>query len=362
MKILQVVTDTDRRGAQVFATDLGRELATRGHAVETVALAPGSHAAGLDIETLGAARLRPSTLRALRRRSRGADVVIAHGSSTLPACSLALLGRRPPFVYRQISDSLFWAPTRRRQARVRVFLARAKRIVALSASTRDVLVEHFGALPGRVSVVPNAVPAAPFPIVDRASRAAARREFALTDECLVVLSISALVPEKGVDLDIEAVAGLDDPRVYLLVVGDGPQRSELAAHALRRLGERAVFTGPLVDTRPAYAAADVMMLASRGGDSMPATILEAAFSGVAVVATPVGAITEVVVDGDTGVVVPVDDVGGLTAALKGLFEDREARAALALRARGRALEYFEIGVVATKWETVLEDVVGDRAR
>src|SRR4051812_300012 len=117
-EILQVVTDDDRRGAQVFACDLHDALERREHVVTTVALAPGV-VGGLDLPVLGSKRLAYGTLRALRRLADRHEVVIAHGSSTLPACALGLAASRTPFVYRQISDSLFWAPSRARRLRVR---------------------------------------------------------------------------------------------------------------------------------------------------------------------------------------------------------------------------------------------------
>jgi glycosyltransferase involved in cell wall biosynthesis len=355
LRILQVVTDTDRRGAQVFATDLGVALEARGHHVKTVALTAGTSSVALGLDTLGPRRLASATLRELRRVAFDAEVVIAHGSSTLPACAVGLAGTGVPFVYRQISDSLFWAPDRRRQARVRAFLARAAGVVALSAAQASVLRTHFGVGGGRLDVIPNGVPAEAFPVVDAVDRAEARSTFAIPDEALVVLTISALVPEKGVDLVIDAIARLDDERMHLLIVGDGPERSELerraAAHDAVR--ERVLFTGGVADAHQAFAAADVMVLASRGGDSMPATLVEATFCGVPVVATPVGAITDVIVDGDTGVIVPVGDAAALAAAVRALFDDPVGTRAISVRARLRSLQRFEISAIAEQWEGVL---------
>jgi glycosyltransferase involved in cell wall biosynthesis len=231
-------------------------------------------------------------------------VVVAHGSSTLPACAGGLTGAGVPFVYRQISDSLFWAPTALRRPR-RLALGRARRVVALAEQPAAVLVEHFGVRRDHLDIIPNGVPAGPYAPAGPVDRRAARAALGVPAGATVVLSISALAPEKGVDLVIDAVADLDDPDVALLMVGDGPERSALAARAGRRLGARAKVTGPLDDVAAAYAAADIVVLASRGGDSMPATLIEASFAGCALIATPVGSITEIVVDGDTGVVVPI---------------------------------------------------------
>ena len=117
-RVLQVITDTDRRGAQVFATDLGAELQDE-FDVRTVALAPGRDRA-LDVDVLGPSRRSPKTLRALRTAARHAAIVIAHGSSTLPASAVALVGSGVPFVYRQISDPVFWTPTAAKRLRVRL--------------------------------------------------------------------------------------------------------------------------------------------------------------------------------------------------------------------------------------------------
>ena len=141
--VLQVVTSSARRGAEVFATQLGAALIARDWPVETVALWPatgsGGQAATLDLDALGHRRNDPRALGALRVRTRSAAVVVGHGSSTLPFGTLATRsrpGRRGrdrvvPFVYRSIGDPAFWGSSRSRRARVGVALRRAAAVVAL---------------------------------------------------------------------------------------------------------------------------------------------------------------------------------------------------------------------------------------
>jgi glycosyltransferase involved in cell wall biosynthesis len=88
---------------------------------------------------------------------------------------------------------------------------------------------------------------------------------------------------------------------------------------------------------------------------MPATLVESAFCGIPVVATPVGAIGDVVVDGDTGLIVPVDDVDALTGAIGRLLDDPVEARAISVRARLRSLRSFEISAVAEQWERVLDE-------
>lgn len=355
MKILQVITDDDRRGAQVFATDLAPALARRGHEVVTVALAPGA-TRGLHVDVLGSTRLGLDTLRALRSRVRDADVVAAHGSTTLAACAFATTGTRVPFVYRQISDSLFWANTRARRVRVRLLLARAALVLALSSAQGEVLVEHFGVGRDRLRIIPNGVPGARFGPMDDDERARGRTHFGLGRRP-VVASVSALVPEKGIDVVIDAVAAV--PGAQLVVAGDGPARSGLERAASLRLPGRATFLGSLDDVRTLYAAADVVVLASKGGDSMPAMLIEAGLCAIPAVSTPIGAIEEIVLDGTTGFIVPVGDREALAAALRKVLDDPALGASMGAAARAHCVATFEIDVVAQQWEEALTEARGD---
>lgn len=358
LKILQVITDTDRRGAQVFAMDLGRQLAVMGHRVETVALAPGTKHPQLELRTLGMLPRRMSTLRALRVAMNQADVTIAHGSSTLIACAIAGIGLRRPWVYRQISDSRFWAPTLRRRARVAWAMRASARVVALSSGAAETLHGYLWLPLGHATVVPNGVPDSGFRPATAAETQAARRSLGLRDDAVVALYVGALVPEKGVDLAIGAVAGAEG--THLLVVGDGPQRAELEELADRVAPERVTFIGGLDDVVPAYAAADIVMLTSRGGDSMPAVLIEAGLCGLSSITCPVGEITEVVVDGVTGIVVPIGDQPAATSALARLARDPGEAHRLGAAARKHCLQRFSIEVVADQWLDVLRAVLTNR--
>jgi glycosyltransferase involved in cell wall biosynthesis len=351
--ILQVVTDTDRRGAQVFATDLHDALTRRGHHVRTVALAPG-RTGGLDLPVLGPSRRHPKTVAALRRETTRASVVAAHGSTTLPLCAMVRTTMRTPFVYRQISESMFWASTPMRRGRVRAALRLASAVVALWSGSAATLGDRLGVPARKLRVIPNGVPAERFPPVDRGRTDPARIELGLDPDRPVVLSIGALVPEKGVDLAVRATAELAD--VQLLVVGDGPERATLESLAQDVAVERVTFLGSVADPRPCFEAADAIVLPSRGGDSMPAVLIEAGFMGVPAVATPVEGIVEILDEGRAGELVPPDDVRALADALGRLVTDHDHATVLADAARAHCRAAYDIDVVAARWEKVLDDV------
>jgi glycosyltransferase involved in cell wall biosynthesis len=339
----------------VFALDLEAALAEE-FVMTTVALAPGRRR-DLDVEVLGSSRLGGRTLRSLRRMARHADVVVAHGSSTLPACAVSLLATRVPFVYRQISDPVFWTPTAARRLRVRAALSRARHVVALWTGSARVLHQRFGLPEERITVVPNGVPVRAT-ISSAASSVEARRSFALEPDQPVIAYVGALVPEKGVDIAIGALAHV--PAAQLLVAGSGPERDALERLAQSHAPGQVTFAGTVDDAWRVYDAADVVVLASRGGDSMPAVLIEAGLASLPAVATPIDAIPEVVVDGETGCLVPPGDPEALGRALRDLIGDPERSRALGDAAFRRCSTRFAMPVVAEQWAQVLRSTVQDR--
>ena len=358
LRILQVITDTDRRGAQVFATDLEAGLSQLGHYVTTVALTAGTRSPKLDVATLGRNSRGLRTLLALRRAMGDADVTIAHGSSTLLACALAGGGKRRPFVYRQISDSRFWAASWPRRLRVATYMRWPRHIVALSESAADTLVGYLHLQRRKVTVVPNGVPEGSFRRASPEERAAARAASGLPLDGMLALYVGALVPEKGVDSAIDALSSA--PGVRLAVAGNGPQRIELERRANEVAPGRVHFLGDLSEVAPAYRAADALVLSSKGGDSLPAVLIEAGLCGLPSVSCPVGAIADVVIDEVTGLMVPSDDVTALSEALVRLATDPILRERLGQAAAAHCRARFTIDVAALRWAQVLQAAARQR--
>jgi glycosyltransferase involved in cell wall biosynthesis len=353
-RVLHVITSTQRRGAETFAVDLAAALGARGVASEVAALAPGAGDT-LEVATLGPAGLAPATLRALRRRAAGAPAVVAHGSRTLPACALALAGRRTPVVYRSIGDPGAWAGGPVRRLRTRVLLGRMTAVTALWPAAVDAVHDLYGVPRARLHVLPNGVPADRCPVPDAAAGAAARARLGLPAGVPVVAAIGALSAEKRVADAIDAVAAVEG--AHLLVAGDGPERPALEVRTAATLGERAHFAGVLPGPADALAAADVVVSCSRT-EGMPGVLIEAGLSGRPAVATDVGGVAEIVRDGETGLLVRPGDVGGLTAALVRALAERSR---LGAAARAHCLATFEIGVVADGWADLLR-TLGTAAR
>ena len=138
-------------------------------------------------------------------------------------------------------------------------------------------------------------------------REAARESFGIGDELTVAL-VGALSEEKRPELAVAAVALIDG--VHLLVAGDGPLRTEIATRGITDAPGRVHVLGALADPSPVYDAADVLVLPSRT-EGLPGVLIEAGLRGLPCVATDVGYVSDIVVDGETGVLVPSGDPAAL---------------------------------------------------
>jgi len=167
----------------------------------------------------------------------------------------------------------------------------------------------------------------------------------------MVLSVGRLIPDKGMDTVIEAMAGMPGA---LTLAGTGPERERLEDLARRRGGE-VRFAG-FVDRASLsklYAGAHCVVLAARRGEGLPNVLLEAMAWGRPVIATPVAGVRELVRDGDNGLLVPPDDAKALRAALDRLAHDPALADRLGAAAR-RTAESFAWDRVRPRLEDVLE--------
>lgn len=161
----------------------------------------------------------------------------------------------------------------------------------------------------------------------------------------IVGTVARLVEQKGIDTLIAAAPAVleSHPDVRFVVVGDGPLRPELERLAQ---GMPVEFVGARDDVPEQLARFDVFALPTRF-EGLCLAVIEAQAAGVPVVATPVGGIVETVVDGETGLLVPVDDPDALAAAVRRLLDEPALAARLADEARRRARSRFSVeGMVA----------------
>lgn len=215
-------------------------------------------------------------------------------------------------------------------------------------------------LPG--VVVPPGVDVERFRPLTDDQRRQARADFGLPVDGRVIVGVSRLVPRKGFDTAIRALARIapTHPDVVLAIAGGGRDEARLRALAVE-LGAPAKFLGRVSndDLPRVYGCADVFTMLCRnrwGGleqEGFGIVFVEAAACGVPQVAGDSGGAAEAVADGETGIVVrrPDPDRGGVeqtAAAFTKLLDDPELRSRMALASRQRAVAEFSYDVLARR--------------
>lgn len=211
-------------------------------------------------------------------------------------------------------------------------------IVAVSEAVRRVLVSA-GVDGSKIAVVPGGIDAQRYRCGPSAREI--REKMGLPDGARLVGSLGSLVPHKGHSVLIEAVAKLSrtHPDLRCVIVGDGELEGRLKSLA-RDLGVGGVvdFVGFSSDVRTVVPALDVLVHPSNL-DASPNVIKEGMAMGVPVVATNVGGIPEIIVDGKSGLLVPPGDPEAMSCAISLALDDHELRKRLIDGGVARALDF-----------------------
>lgn len=322
-------------GSCAHVRSLATGLAARG--VRVTVCAPIAAEGEYDFTGAGA-QFTPDAVSALRAACAGADVVHAHGLRAGMRAALALRGggRRVPLVVTWHGGAPEPAGALGRLSRLlERRVARAAAVVLGASSDQVDLARRRGARDARLAA--PAVPAAAVPTAAAGEPAAeagkTRAELGAVERPLVI-AVGSLVARRGYALLLDAARAwrVLDPLPLLVIAGEGPLRGELARR-IEAEGLPVRLLGRRRDADRLLAAADVAVLPSRWeGRSLLAQ--EALRAGVALVATEVGGVPELV--GDAAVLVPYGDPGALAGAVAGLLHDPDRRAALALAGRAQA--------------------------
>lgn len=337
MRVLVLTTSYPRSPEDMagrFVADAARRLRAGGLSVDVVSPASFSHfgiAYGAGI--VGNLRARPwravllpamllSYLRAARRAAREADLLHAHW---LPSGAIAALCGKP-FVVQLWGTDVELAHRARPLAR---WILRRARLTICASSALAGEARTLGALD--VRVIPSGVDVPP-----------GEHEEAMPPE---VLFVGRLSPEKGVLQLVDAAQGMK-----LVLAGDGPLRGRLP---------NALGFVPHERLGPLYRRAAVVACPSLR-EGFGVVCLEAMANGAAVVASAVGGLLDLVVDGETGLLVPPGDVPALRAALQRLLGDPQLRRRLGAAARARAAAEFSWERATWSTLTAYEDALRPR--
>jgi sugar transferase (PEP-CTERM/EpsH1 system associated) len=225
----------------------------------------------------------------------------------------------------------------------------ADQILSVSETLRDDLHAAVGFPKERIRVISNGVDMSRFRIAHDGTAYKAKLGF--PSGSVVFGAIGRLVPVKCLPTLLEASTLVFDkvPHSYLVIVGDGPLRDELKAIVRRRnIAERVKFLGWRPDVPNILKALDVFVCSSES-EGMSNTILEAMASGIPVVATAVGGNAELVVHGETGLLVAWNDPNILASAVVKLLANQGVRRKMGEIGRQRVEECFSLDTMTRNY-------------
>lgn len=359
LRILQYITPSQIGGAEVHVTSLAAKLRERGHQVEVIC--PRGRPLAGELAARGLPRRCPVTFGKLDpimlgrlvwwlRRER-VEVIHTHLSTA------SLLG--------SMAARLAGVPALAtvHGLNTRTCYNWAHAIIAVSNAVKQHLVAQ-GLPADRITVIHNGIDLRAFARPDASEQV--RQSWGIPADAPVLVTVGRLAPAKGhADLLHAFALLLRDPRwrpVRLLVVGAGPLGHSLRDLAVRLgVAEQVVFTGFQREVLPFLQAAAIFVLPSvQEGLSLAA--LEAMALAKPVVACRVGGTPEVVVDGQTGLLVAPGQPAELARALACLLSDPPRARAMGLAGQQRVREAFDLDQMVSRIEEVYRRLVASRGR
>ncbi|MGA2444918.1 MAG: N-acetyl-alpha-D-glucosaminyl L-malate synthase BshA [Opitutaceae bacterium] len=357
-------------GSGILASELGEELAKRGHEVHFISYEqpfrmpvnePRVSFHPVQINTYDLFKYPDYTLplsvkMAEVSRDHGLDVLhahyaVPHATAALLACSMLPADRRPKVITTlHGTDTTLLGRDPGYGPAIRHALMRSDAVTAVSAwlerETRRVL-----AVDRPIEVIHNFFEPQP----PRRTREEVRRELGVDRE-VVLLHASNLRALKRIDLLLATAARIRPREAFKLVILAG---SDFAPYVedVRRLGltDRVIVRERVSAIEDYLQAADLGLFTS-DLESFCLSLLEAMCFACPCVATAVGGISEVVTSGTTGLLVPAGDVDALVYAVESLIRDPARRLALGQAARQRAREFFSADVIVPRYEELYRRV------
>ena len=231
-----------------------------------------------------------------------------------------------------------------------------RKIIAISEAISVVLQEHDVAA-SRIEVIRSAVDTAQFE--DAPNCDAIRSEFGIPEDALVLGAAGQLIPRKGHRYLLQAVAGLKQryPTLRLVIFGDGYLGNQLREQASSLgLGGSVQFAGFRDDLDDFMGCFDVFVHPALA-EGLGVATLKAAAASVPVIGFDAGGLPEAIVDGETGILVPPEDVDALQDAIATLVDDQGLRQRMGAAGRKRMQSEFSIDTMVTRHISLYESVL-----
>jgi glycosyltransferase involved in cell wall biosynthesis len=216
-------------------------------------------------------------------------------------------------------------------------------IIAVSEQVKQDLVSYGVASPEKITVIPLGFNLQSFLDCEK-YRGEFRRELGLNNGARLIGIVGRIFPIKNhrLFLDSAAQVASEEPDSRFVIVGDGALRPEMERRA-RELGiaHKVIFTGWRRDLPRIYADLNALVISS-DNEGTPVSVIEAMASGVPVVGTNVGGVSDLITDGKTGYLVPPRDPGELAKAVLRLIRRAETASYMSQTARAMVIQRYTV--------------------
>lgn len=359
-RILHVVYSFGVGGSELLARSLVEALPRYAHGVISVDL---SGPLQQEFEDLGAPtwcahRDQSSFFQATRAvraavAEFGPDVVHSHHLHELIHVLLPCLLKGVPIIHTE--HERFSLGSARHRALLRLCAYGCRVVTGVDGSVAAFLVDSAGLRKQNVQVIHNGVDIRRF-----ANATADRQSLGLRSGGPVVGVVARLHPVKGHSVLLRAFEGVKSrfPDAELLIVGDGEEKDRLIQLAGKlRIDASVAFLGSRRDIPELLAAMDVVVLPSLE-EGLPLSLLEAMAAAKPIVATDVGAVSTVIRNNETGILVAPNDIGAITEAINRILSDESLQHTLSTAAQEFAAGTYSLDHAAEAYARIYDSLCG----
>lgn len=365
VRICQLITELGLGGAERILYELVKRIDRQRFDVQVASLRGGEvrewiAQVGVRTRVLGVrgkwdATKLPALVELLRRER--IDILHTHlFHADLVGRAAKYLAGVPHLVHTVHTAEARWRPWQFAFGRLTAGLC--ERIVAVSPSVRDFHARRSGLPPHRYLVIPNGVDPSAYER-DGESRLRLRALWKVAPDDVLVAFVGRLSEEKGVETLLAAMRKLGSPGEApgLVIAGDGPRRKTVERFiAAEAAGRRIRLLGFTADVRGVLSAADIFAAPSRW-EGFGLAAAEAMAASLPVVATRVEGLRDLVVEGQTGLLIAPDDPDALADRIMRLARDAELRERLGRAGRSRLCSRFNIAANIGAHEALYAELI-----
>ncbi len=197
--------------------------------------------------------------------------------------------------------------------------------------------------------------------IPQVSRKEIRTAWGISDSEIVIGTVGSLIKRKQIKDLVESIAvmaGISEQPMKCMIVGKGSEKGNLVEMVKRKnLGGSVIFTGFQSDAISYINALDIFVLTSKS-EGLPRVILEAMLMGKPVIASDITGPSELVVEGDTGFLVPVGKTEAIAGAIIRLTENAALREQMGEKAKERVIRNFPVEKYVNDVENIFAEVLG----